>query len=78
MKNLIKISREEADMMRQKAPSAHIAIVNRQHRSKEKTYYVEENRTTVALLQAARGLLAPAPLKNNFRQNRPCRGKNWR
>ena len=43
-------------MMREKAPGAHIAIVNRQHRSKEKTYYVEENRTTIRLLNQARGI----------------------
>lgn len=69
---MIKITRQEADMLREKAPSAHIAIVNRQHRSKEKTYYAEENRQTMALLRIARGL--PAPKANPHRQNR----KNWR
>lgn len=53
---MIKITRQEAEMMREKAPGAHIAIVNRQHRSKEKTYYVEENRTTIRLLNQARGI----------------------
>lgn len=46
-------------MLREKAPKAHIAIVNRQHRSKEKTYYVEENRMTMALLRIARGIPEP-------------------
>lgn len=56
---MIKITRQEAEMMREKAPGAHIAIVNRQHRSKEKTYYVEENRTTIRLLNQARGIQDP-------------------
>ena len=67
---MIKITRQEADIMREKAPSAHIAIVNRQHRSKEKTYYVEENRTTIRLLNQMRGIKDPHP------DNR--REKKWR
>lgn len=58
---MIKVSREEAALLREKAPSAHIAVVNRQHRSKEKTYYAEENRETLPLLRAARGIPEPAP-----------------
>ena len=67
---MIKITRQEAEMMREKAPGAHIAIVNRQHRSKEKTYYVEENRTTIRLLNQARGIQDP--------QYEKKRGKKWR
>ncbi len=62
---MVKITREEADMFREKAPAAHIAIVNRQHRSKEKTYYVEENRMTMALLRIARGLPEPEEEKKS-------------
>lgn len=67
---MIKITRQEAEMMREKAPGAHIAIVNRQHRSKEKTYYVEENRTTIRLLNQARGIQDP--------QYEKRREKKWR
>lgn len=67
---MIKITRQEAEMMREKAPCAHIAIVNRQHRSKEKTYYVEENRTTIRLLNQARGIQEP--------QYEKKREKKWR
>lgn len=67
---MIKITRQEAEMMREKAPGAHIAIVNRQHRSKEKTYYVEENRTTIRLLNQARGIQDP--------QYEKKREKKWR
>lgn len=67
---MIKITRQEAEMMREKAPGAHIAIVNRQHRSKEKTYYVEENRTTIRLLNQARGIQEP--------QYEKKREKKWR
>lgn len=56
---MIKISRQEADMLREKVPGAHIAIVNRQHRSKEKTYYAEENRETMPLIYEMRGLPTP-------------------
>lgn len=38
---MIKVTRQEVDLIRQMAPSAHIAIVNRGH--KNKTYYVDES-----------------------------------
>lgn len=56
---MIKVTRAEADMLREKAPTAHIAIVNRQHRSKEKTYYAEENRETLPLIRKMRGIPEP-------------------
>lgn len=64
---MIKISRQEADMLREKAPDAHIAIVNRQHRSKEKTYYAEENRETMPLIYRMRGL----PIPQQYQPARP-------
>lgn len=51
---MIKITREEADMMRTMVPDAHIAIVNRHHKSKRKAYYIEENRSTIPLLNRIR------------------------
>lgn len=73
---MIKVTRKEADMLREKAPSAHIAIVNRQHRSKEKTYYAEENRETVRLLNAARGIVVPEQERRPRDKRRGNR--NWR
>lgn len=73
---MIKVTRKEADLLREKAPSAHIAIVNRQHRSKEKTYYAEENRETIRLLNAARGVVVP---EQERRPRDKRRGNhNWR
>lgn len=54
-------------MLREKAPTAHIAIVNRQHRSKEKTYYAEENRETIPLIYQMRGL----PVPRQYQQREP-------
>lgn len=73
---MIKVTRKEADMLREKAPSAHIAIVNRQHRSKEKTYYAEENRETIRLLNAARGIVVSEQERRPRDKRRGNR--NWR
>lgn len=56
MNTLIKISREEADKMRQLVPDAHIAVVNRHHKSKQKTYFIEENRSTIPMIKKLRGI----------------------
>ena len=64
-------------MLREKAPSAHIAIVNRQHRSKEKTYYAEENRETLPLIRKMRGIPEPAPKTAHKKRERHNR-KDWR
>ena len=73
---MIKISREEADMLREKAPSVHIAVVNRQHKSRCKTYYAEENNTSMALLRIARGLPEP-PAKRDRSQQWRRPQKRW-
>ena len=72
---MVKITREEADMFRQKAPGAHIAIVNRHHKSRCKTYYVEENNTTMALLRIHRGLPDSVEKKEYKPKYRP---RKWR
>lgn len=74
---MIKVTRAEADMLREKAPSAHIAIVNRQHRSKEKTYYAEENRETLPLLRKMRGIPEPVVKPSYKKQDRHNR-RDWR
>lgn len=78
---MIKISRKEADVLREKVPDAHIAIVNRQHRSKEKTYYAEENRQTIPLIYKMRGKPVPREYTSqpgwNY-QNRRRERMNWR
>lgn len=78
---MIKISRKEADMLREKAPTAHIAIVNRQHRSKEKTYYAEENRETIPLICKMRGIPVPQQYQRNnapaWKQRRQPRNDRW-
>lgn len=74
---MIKVTREEVAMLREKAPTAHIAIVNRQHRSKEKTYYAEENRETIPLIYKMRGL--PVPRQYEPRQSYRQRAQHdWR
>lgn len=74
---MIKVTRAEADMLREKAPSAHIAIVNRQHRSKEKTYYAEENRETLPLIRKMRNIPEPVHKPTHKKQDRYNR-KDWR
>lgn len=78
---MIKISRQEADMLREKVPAAHIAIVNRQHRSKEKTYYAEENRETMPLIYKMRGLPIPSqyvPKDTPVWKRRQGMQRDWR
>ncbi len=53
MKNLIKISRQEADMIRAQFPNAHISIVNRGKPYKK--YWAEESRGVMRLLHRLRG-----------------------
>lgn len=50
---MIKVSKEEAKMIREKLPSVHIAIVNRHHPYKK--YYAEETKRSIALLEKMRG-----------------------
>lgn len=79
---MIKISRKEADMLRKQIPEAHIAVVNRQHRSKEKTYYAEENRKTIPLIFKMRGKPIPREYTSqpgwNYNNNRRQYRGDWR
>lgn len=78
---MLKISRKEADMLREQVPEAHIAIVNRQHRSKEKTYYAEENRQTIPLIFKMRKQPIPKEYLSQpgFQQRQPWRQRrDWR
>lgn len=50
---MIKVTKEEVEILRARAPQAHIAIVNRQ--SSHKKYYAEENRETTRILKELRG-----------------------
>ena len=51
---MVVITREEADVIRQKVPQAHIAIVNRSKGGSRKRYYVEESRDVRSLLRELR------------------------
>lgn len=68
---MVKVTRAEADVLRQKAPNAHIAIVNRGHRNKG--YFVEESREAKRVLGELRGTLVPKPRGNKRNNRRPHR-----
>lgn len=53
MKDLIKVSRQEADAIRVQCPDAHISIVNRGKPYKK--YWAEESRGVMRLLHRLRG-----------------------
>lgn len=59
---MVKVTKEEVMVLREKAPSAHIAIVNRQ--SSHKKYYAEENRETIRILRELRG----EPIRNDTKK----------
>lgn len=66
-KDLIKVTRQEVGVLREMAPNAHIAIVNRGH--KNKTYYVEESREARRIIGELRGTWQP-------KEERPRHNKN--
>ena len=68
MKELIKINKAEAAMLREKAPHLHIAITNRG--KPYKGYYVEETRDTHKLLCAFRGDPIPVEWQKKPRQDK--------
>ena len=49
---MIKITKQEAEVFRKETPQMHIAIVNR-HKP-YKGYFIEENKTTMAILRRLR------------------------
>lgn len=62
-KNLIKISRQEADIIREQLPKINVVVVNRTKPYKK--YWVEEDRSVLLLLQRLRGVrLLPQRPKN--------------
>ena len=67
---MVKVTRAEVDILRQKAPTAHIAIVNRGHRNKG--YFVEESREAKKVLGELRGTWVERSRSNN-RNNRRSR-----
>lgn len=71
---MIKITKEEAMVIRQKAPNTHIAITNRQ--KPYKSYYMEESKEAMVVLRKMRGLPEPTPKKH--RDNRHRGGNGWR
>lgn len=62
---MVKVSKEEVEVIRQKAPAAHIAIVNRQ--TSHKKYYVEESSAVKRILMEMRGI-TPEQEKKSKRQ----------
>lgn len=66
---MVKVTKEEVAVLREKAPHAHIAIVNRQ--SSHKKYYAEENRETTRILRELRGeTIREAPKKQSHNRHR--------
>lgn len=58
MNSLVRVTREEVDVIRKTAPHTHIAIVNRGKRNKH--YYAEENKSVRAIIRRMRqGQTAP-------------------
>lgn len=51
---MVIVTREEADVIRQKAPQAHIAIASRTKGSSRKRYYAEESRDVKMILREMR------------------------
>ena len=49
---MIRVSKIEAAVIREKSPESHVTVVNRQ--SNHKKYFVEENRETNAILREMR------------------------
>ena len=62
---MVKVNKEEAEAIRTRVPSAHIAIVNRQ--SSHKKYYAEECSGVKKILMEMRGI-TPEQEKKNKRQ----------
>lgn len=54
---MVKVSRQEADLIREKVPGAHITTVNRGKRNKK--YWAEESRGVTRLLYQTRGRQRP-------------------
>ena len=68
LKELVRVTRAEADVLRQKAPNAHITIVNKGH--SYKGYFVEESRDAKRVLGELRGALPPRERSRGPRGNR--------
>ena len=51
---MVVVTRDEVDVIRRKAPQAHIAIVNRSKGSARKRYYAEESRDVKMILRELR------------------------
>ena len=51
---MVKITKQEAALVREKYPDVTIAVTNRTHNSKKKTYYVEESRKVMFFLERYR------------------------
>lgn len=72
---MIQVTRAEADVLREKAPSAHIAIVNRGHRNKK--YYAEESREAKRVIGELRGTWKPREEKWKRRPRRSPAQQQW-
>lgn len=66
---MILVTRNEVDVIREKAKGAHIAIVNRGHKNKH--YYAEESFAVKRILSEIRGV--DLLQQNNVQRNRGSR-----
>ena len=51
---MVKVSKEEVSIIKKRCPNAHITILNRQHNSKAKKYFVEEASGVMRVLHEVR------------------------